>query len=255
MIRQPWSAEERSGILATREAALCAYRRAMEQVARVPPGSDAEAELIADAEERLQEAGRAEAAYLDRIPRVVMSCCPLDGKPLVRTMDPYGLDGLWWRPGALPAELPSCPHFCGVHFGSPVEAGPRHGLPGDRRGGQTPYVLPRLLERPGVVGVLSRIELASGAPIAVVAYFAQRRPLSHERVADWRREVHLYTSALGQHRWRLEDAECDFELRPWLEQGKLRWCEPGSNNERLSLNPPETCPFLSPRAHASPACD
>ena len=35
-------------------------------------------------------------------------------KPLVRTFDRFGLDGLWWRSESLANELPACPHFCFV---------------------------------------------------------------------------------------------------------------------------------------------
>src|SRR5918911_4198066 len=54
----------------------------------------------------------AEEEYFERLPRLTMSCCPFCGKPLIRSFDPYGLDGLWWRPDINTEEIPTCPHFC-----------------------------------------------------------------------------------------------------------------------------------------------
>lgn len=258
MIRQPLTATERSRLLAARETALREHHAAMERIAQLPPGGDQEIAILAAAEEHLRAAELAEEAYFDRLPRVVMGCCPFDAKPLVRTFDPYGFDGPWWRPEALPGELPSCPHFCAVLGAASTGGDNPHDVPGDRSRPATPYVVPRLLNQPGMVAVLSRIEMTAGNSAVAVAYFAPRRPPAQDLAANWPRSVYLYTTALGQHRWRLDDAERDFDLRPWLARGKLRWCEPGSNNERLSFDPPDRCPYIPPAeqsASAAAHCD
>jgi len=60
----------------------------------------------------------AEAERLDvvcqRLPRMVLGRCPFDDKPLVRTFDPYGLAGRWWRPrkNSLHAGISVCCMGC-----------------------------------------------------------------------------------------------------------------------------------------------
>ncbi|MEP0846981.1 MAG: hypothetical protein HRF50_09195 [Phycisphaerae bacterium] len=246
MIRQPLTAAERLQLLNTRAAALRDYDAAMERIARCAPAGEAEFAAVAAAEEHLRAAELAEGAYFDRLPRAVMSCCPFDNRPLVRTFDPYAFDGPWWRPDADPQELPSCPHFCLVRAAVRLnESAERLDCPSSNAGPNAPYVNPRLLNQPGMIAVLSELSMAAGHAVVVIAYFAPRRPPAQNLAASWPRGVYLYTTALGQHRWRLDDAERDFNLRPWLEQRKLRWCEPDANNERLSADPPDRCPYLA----------
>jgi hypothetical protein len=45
-----------------------------------------------------------EEEYFRRLPRLAMSCCPVCEKPLFRSFDPFGIDGLWWRSDASPAR-------------------------------------------------------------------------------------------------------------------------------------------------------
>src|SRR5262245_35434104 len=49
-----------------------------------------------DARQAYAEMVAVEEEYFRRLPRVVMAPCPLCGKPLYRSFDPFGLDGLWW---------------------------------------------------------------------------------------------------------------------------------------------------------------
>jgi hypothetical protein len=116
-----------------------------------------------------------------------------------------------------------------------------------------PFVVPRLLEMPGMIAVISEIEMADGARAYPVAYFAPRRPPVQTLAASWARTNFVYTTQLGAHAWRRADEPApgqpapdswDFALAPWLKQGKVRWCEPGSEGTTLSTAAPEACPFL-----------
>lgn len=244
-MREPFSHDERQRLLATRAAVLRRYDDAMNCITDCAVGSETESAAIAAAEIHMEAAVQAENQYFDRLPRTVMSCCPFDGKPLVRTFDPYGLDGLWWRSDATPVEVPSCPHFCMLR-GAPTFSRPAQ-APFDfqeNAGSQAAYVIPRILDMPGMVAVLSRLRMASGGDVTLAAYFAERRPPVQSLAANWPRSVFLYTTALGQHRWRFDDEARDFDLVPWLAKGKIRWCEPGSDNEHLSTDPPDRCPYV-----------
>lgn len=236
----------RADALKQRRKALDQYETAMNECARHAPWSGEEAQNITIARTRLAEARYAEDDYFDRLPRVTMACCPFDGEPLYRTFDPFGLDGLWWRGDAVPEEAPACMHFCmlqgAVHF---------NGLPpsgGDfdaHAGPEVPYVIPRILNMPGVFAVISQLPMECGYTAYPIAYFAEKRPPVQRLTGDWPRTNFTYVSQLGLGGWRVPNDEWDFDLMPYLESGKLRWCPPGSDCAFLATELPEECPFLN----------
>jgi hypothetical protein len=219
-----------------------------------------------DAHEEAMEAGRyavakrhrldvesARAEYFRRLPRVAMACSPFDGKPLVRSFDPFGLDGLWWRSPTAAVEPPPGPFFCvlrgAVHYrGLPPRAGRDEVSPGP----EVPYVISRLLEHDGMVLVIGEVPMANGYVAYPLAYFARRRPPVQELAADWPGTEYLFTTAAGEQGWREDNDPWDFDLRPWLAAGKVRWCEPGSGNERLAEAPPDACPYLDLEGRRAP---
>jgi hypothetical protein len=193
----------------------------------------------------LKRAEELEAEYFARLPRLIMSYCPFDQKPLIRTFDPFGLNGHWWEEDAITQELPSCPHFCvlvgAVSFaGLPPRAGRRQVNPGP----QVPYVIPRLLDYEGMIAVISRITMDNGYLAYPIAYFALRRPPPQDLTAGWARSIHSYKTQLGELGWKGPNDPWDFELKPWLQAGKIRWCPPGADNTFLSTEPWELCPYL-----------
>jgi hypothetical protein len=246
VIPAPLTKQERRTLLEARRAALAKYEQAMNRSGQHPPWSDDEARALAEAEQHLAEAERVEAAYFDRLPRLTLSTCPFDGRPLVRSFDPFGLDGPWWRSDATPDEAPTCPHFC-VLLGAVSFAG-RPALAGDfdvHPGPEVPYVIPRLLAHPEMTAVLSRLEMENACVAYPIAYFARRRPPPQHLTAGWVRTNFVYTTQLGEGGWRIPNDPWDFDLGPWLAEGKIRWCVPGSDNSALSTEPPDRCPYLN----------
>jgi hypothetical protein len=196
-----------------------------------------------------------EDEYFQRVPRIAMGPCPICGKVLHRSFDPLGMDGLWWRSDAHPDEPPACPHFCvlmgavDLRGGRPQPDFDVHPGPG------APFVVPRLLGQPGMVAVVSEVEMADGALAYPIAYFAPRRPPVQLLTASWARTNFVYTTQLGVHSWRLAsapprgrsgDESWDFEVQPWIERGQVRWCEAGTERSTLSTEAPEAFPFVTP---------
>jgi len=181
--------------------------------------------------------------YDDLLPRVPMGCCPLDGKVLMRSFDPFGLDGLWWRADASPREMPACPHFCclagAVNFeGQPPQAGRFDVHPGP----EAPYVIPRLLEM-GLVAVISRIRMDNGATAYPIAYFGPQRPAPQKLAANWPRPLFTYRTQFGLSFWRGQAERWDFDLAAWLAKGLVRWCPPDGDNTALSGEGASSCPY------------
>jgi hypothetical protein len=203
----------------------------------------------------MEKIDQLEAAYYDRLPRVVMSCCTCCGKPLVRTFDPMGLDGLWWHPDVTTTELPTCPHFCVL--GGAVNYQGLSPLAGEVKiypGPVIPFVYPRLLALPGVVAVISSLPMENGYLAYPIGYFAEKRPPGEQLVAGWRHRHHEWHDQLGEYGSRFENDKWDFDLRPWLEQGKIRWTAPGSDRTKLVDEPWQRCPYLDLAGERKPVC-
>src|SRR5262245_60921179 len=156
---------------------MAAYQREMDHADWPMPDIGEEPFRPTAAGQYLTAARQAEAEYFEDAPRVALSCCPFDGKPLLRSFDPFGLDGLWWRTGATPEEPPSCRHFCvllgALDFaGNVPQAGDFEVHPGPGR----PFVIPRLLDHPSMLAVISQFRMENGYLAYPIAYFAERRP-------------------------------------------------------------------------------
>jgi hypothetical protein len=241
----PFTKPERESLLQKVREALLLYNQAMDRGNASPPYSSEEAKAFEEAQACHEALSKLVDDYFGRLPLVTMSCCPFDRIPLIRTFDPFGLDGLWWRSDASPKEMPTCPHFCFV--AGAVDFGGRKPLGGDFEGllgPQAPFVIPSMLEKGGMVAVLSQLTMENGYVAYPVAYFAERRPSPQELTAGWARTNYVYTTQLGISGWRIPNLTWDFELLPWLKAGKLRWCDPGSGNSVLSEASPVDCPYL-----------
>jgi hypothetical protein len=243
---------ERDALLGRHRGARLAYRQAMDAHAQA---LNAPATIAIDESDRgfvdtaaLRQARAAmtelvaiEAEYFRRLPRVVMAPCPLCGKPLHRSFDPFGVDGLWWRSDATPDEPEACLHFC-VLQGAVQLRQPVHPDFAVHPGPEAPFVMPRLLALPGMVAVVAELPIEGGTAYPI-AYFAPRRPPVQQLAAGWGRTNLVYTTQLGEHGWRAaEGAEAwDFALAPWVQSGQLRWCVPGGERTGLAEG---ACPYL-----------
>jgi hypothetical protein len=248
MMRQALTRTERDKILQGHRVALANYEASMNFISAVPPWSEREQRAMTEAGVFLQQVEQAEADYFTRLPRLTLSCCPFDRKLLTRSFDPFGLDGLWWRADATPEEVPACPHFC-VLVGAVNFAG-RQPHAGDfevQPGPQVPYVIPRLLDYRGMYAVISQLKMANGYVAYPIAYFAERRPPPQDLTAGWARTNYVYRTLLGEDGWTIPNDAWDFDLRPWVDAGKIRWCAPDSDRSVLSADLPYQCPYVNLR--------
>jgi hypothetical protein len=239
------SQEARTDALVRRADALAKYERTMSRMMSTKRYTDDERAAQREAEQQIDAARQADRDYLAALPRTSMSQCPFCGESLVRTFDPYGLDGSWWRSSAEPEEPQACRHFCvlrgALHFdGQPAKGGDFEAHVGP----QAPYVIPRIMELPQVIAVISRIRMANGYLAYPIAYFAERKPPPQDLTCGWPRTNYVYQTQLGEVRWRIPNDPWDFDLRPWLEKGKLRWCMSDTQTFVLSSDPAGTCPFV-----------
>lgn len=239
MLTPSFSKSERDDLLARRAKALVRYRAAVmadDRVGATRAGKDGEAAL---------------AEYFDRLPVVTMSTCPFTGKPLLRSFDPFGLDGPWWQPGVSRPAPPAPYTFCvlrgAVHLqgkkivGPPLEAA---------IGPEVPYVIPRLLELGNMTAVIGELAMTPGHKVFTIAYFADPKPHAKHLTADWPDTSYTWRTLFGESGSVIPVDKWDFDLKPWITKGKVRWCAPGSANEKLAPPPPKSitgaseCPYL-----------
>jgi hypothetical protein len=185
--------------------------------------------------------------YVEGLPRLLLSRCPFTKFELRHSFDPYGLDGLWWnyhdpaRP--LRERIYTCQAITGaVTLVQPVEVFPFLAKPGPG----IPYVLPHLLQAPDVLAVLST--LACGRHTAYcVAYYAPDERDGLNWPNDWGANERWAEGGNSPGGWyEAPDFEesWDFNLRPWLDSGKLLWIAPG--DDRLELRSGSAgCPYLN----------
>lgn len=112
-------------------------------------------------------------------------------------------------------------------------------------GPPVPYVIPRVLELDTMVAVIGELAMDCGYTAYPIAYFCEKRPPPEDLTCDWPRTIYNYHTSLGEGAWQAPIDKWDFELLPWLQQGKLRWCEPGSDNMKLADEAPQSCPYLN----------
>lgn len=174
--------------------------------------------------------------YGDRLPRVPFSRCPHTQLVLKRSLDPYGLDGPWWHKSRIvnveePAAAPTFKVLLGalnLNGREPAEA-VAEVIPGP----EAPFVVPRLLELPGMQAVVSRLALETGDTAHVIAYFSGDDIPTHKLHQHWLRQDLWFPNASGGTSWLTMNDPYDFDLQKWIAAGKLWWIAPADPEMRL----------------------
>jgi hypothetical protein len=211
-------------------------------------GERAHQEATIALEEQLQ---RLYEAYRERVPQVTLSRCPFSGEVCTHSLDYFGLDGLWWHheAAARPPEeyLPTFFALDGaLALSAPLETSPLLVAPGP----QAPFVLPRLLQYTQIKAVLSSFAVGHHRAYFIV-YYADPMRYDLDRVNEWGATYYRYVDLEGVLRLdSFEDDERDFDLAPWIQEGKLLWIAPDDATLRLqSLL--TNCPYLDlPGSHS-----
>ena len=184
--------------------------------------------------------------YVEGTPIVALSRCPFTDEVVYHSIDTFGLDGLWWKylaPARRAEVLPaSCFAVTGaVRLAPTVERGPFLCVPGP----EVPYVIPRLLELPGMTAVISSLPIGDHDGFAVV-YFAEPVPVRARRANRWGASDYWFRDENGAERWSEvpeDEGEFDFDLGPWIEAGRVRWIAPGDAGLRLNEST-AGCPYI-----------
>ena len=239
------SATERRDLLDAAFAHGRAYEEIQEELVAADP--EAVVRLTAHSDAHHEIIGTLLAQYRDGLPRVPLTRCPITSDVVHHAIDVDGLDGFWWNyDGAVRPREPDLPPTWfvltgAVRLAERVRRAPFLCKPGP----EVPYVIPRILEHRGVTAVVSSVVIGEHAGYAI-AYFAKPTPWQLPRVNTWGADYFWYTTTEGE--WAFDEtplveADLDFDLRPWIESGKLRWIAPGDTKLALHKGLPN-CPYL-----------
>ena len=186
--------------------------------------------------------------YFARLPRVVMSRCPVCESALVRAFDPWGFDGFWWQESLRLdfAEPPACEHFRiltgAVNLrGLPVIGGPREA----HLGPEVPFVIPAVLDEPTMVAVIDELPMRPGYAAYPIAYFSEAMPSRLMLAHPWTQTSASAKLPDGRPAWSILTDPWDFDLEPWAQRGKLRWIEPGDRDAKLSPSGAKEFPYAN----------
>lgn len=186
--------------------------------------------------------------YADRLPRMVLSRCPHCETPLKRAFDPYGLDGPWWWliPLCKFEEPQCCDHFkvllgaVDLHGREPIEVDTEV-----RPGPDVPFVVPALLASPGMIVVVGKIALSTGDTAYPIAYFSTSEIEPIQLHQPWCRNELWFTDEDDNPCWTAANDVFDFDLLPYVTDGRMRWVD--LDDPKVPLYPAagEKCPFLN----------
>ena len=186
--------------------------------------------------------------YVENVPLVPVSRCPICGDVLEIAIDLGGLDSPWWwdvcpRDFAPPV---ACEHFrvflgaLDLHGRQPVEVDTWSVAPGPG----APYVIDRMLSMGGMQAVITALQVGAGDTGYLIAYYSADPIPPNDLHQEWRRQTWVVYNADGDPVAQdLVNDPWDFEIAPWLDSDKLLWIELDDNS--LSLKKGRPCPFES----------
>jgi len=223
--------------------------------------------------EQADKAERMSREYYKTVPILPLSRCPFCEQVNTFALDTIGLDGLWWTfPGIRPKlhKYNLCPHFINLLGAVKVHYPVRNSSLQVQPGPEVPFVVPELIKHESVKAVVSQIPVGENIAYPIFYYGEVRpllkcefssgadAPLCIVRFPDTPDQERLKMPPLwgsDYYRWRdkhrknkisegfLFDRQCDFEIAPWIEEGKLLWITP--EDDTLTLhNTLDDCPYL-----------
>jgi len=195
-----------------------------------------------------REGKQLKAAYFAGLPRLPLSKCPHTSQILLRSFDPWGVDGFWWQEGeAAPCSEPPAPPSFAVLTGALNLAGkpPLGGKTADAHvGPPVPFVIPRILEMPEMLAVISCLTMSNGYKAYPIGYFTTKKPAPGTLTATWTRNSYAWVDETGDPAASYPTDPWDFELGPWIQRKKVKWITPDDSTLTLQDGAPSECPYV-----------
>lgn len=191
--------------------------------------------------------------YTAALPEPLVARCPMTGVEVRWPIDTVDLDGWFWDydgPARRdPVPLSTWLAMTGaLRLAGPPAPAPFRCLPGP----EVPAVIPRILGCPGVVAVVRELPIGPHTGWTV-SYFGPRPRFPLANV--WAADRYPAAAPTGVWGWAAEPVgghPLDYDLRPWLDRGRLYWIAPADDAGRLRRGA-AGCPYLDLPGRRSPA--
>jgi hypothetical protein len=167
--------------------------------------------------------------YQAGLPFLPVSRCPFSGQVVYHSIDPFGIEGLWWNYSAPVRPMENLPvtflaitgalRMKGAAANTPFVCVPGPGAP---------YVLPELLGHKHIAAVVSSLPVGNHTGY-VIMYFSDNDRVRVPRPDSWGMdhwELLDRDGAFGWGKGTVGIHEAGFDLVPWLEKKKLFWIRP-----------------------------
>ncbi|MEU3014647.1 hypothetical protein [Nocardia asteroides] len=185
--------------------------------------------------------------YRELLPDILVSRCPFTDQPVYWPLDTVDVDGWFWKSDNPVRRLDPVPRTWLLMGGAMRLDGPPTPAPFARCvGPDVPYVYVEPLEHPEMRAVISEVRVGphTGWPITYHCAVYRPRGLALEPV--WGSDHYDVHHAPGRYaawddNWHTNSR--DFDLRPWLDSGKLQWIAPGDTTATLRTGSTD-CPYL-----------
>ncbi len=200
--------------------------------------------------------------YCDGLPIVPLSRCPYCETIIQIVMDTFDIDGLALCLNHAEPRHIKCPHFWmlsgALRLGQSITVS-KGGL---ETGPELPFIIPQVLNDHPIKVVIFQVPV--GQHVAYpTAYFTEKKPVFVKKpFPEWTTGIYRWTKNGRIQQLGMYDAipseykplkiDADFDLAPWIEQGKVLWIAPDDESMTLRsdvegypyLNLPGTKEFL-----------
>jgi len=190
--------------------------------------------------------------YVNRLPQVPIGRCPFQGELTLKRMDVFGLDGKWWYVGAPDIPPQACIHYVtflgalNLNGHAPEGCSPRaiHEI---EPGPEVPFVIPRLLQIPGMAVVISSRKFFDDKFTAYfMTYYNQKSVPGLQSHQSWLRSTYSFPGSAGQSNWDAKTDFWDFDLDKWrMQPDKMYWVAPGDRDMKLQLGADSAFPYAN----------
>ena len=183
------------------------------------------------------------AEFVENVPLMAVSRCPICDETFELAIDTAGLDSPWWW-DQCPLEFAkprACKHFqvflgaLDLHGREPQETGIWSVLPGPG----APFVIERLLLMEGMQAVVSTVPVGATDTGYLITYFSSEPVDQTDLHQEWRRQTWFLRDDAGEVVTKdMRNDPWDFELSPWFDKEKLLWIEAGDSSLTLRIGCP-----------------
>ena len=210
--------------------------------------------LVQEFDKTSSELQVVEDKYTVGLPNLNLSRCPYTLEVYSISIDSFGLDGPWWdAKEPIRANEDELQSFFAITGSVNIIGEPPTTPFTIKPGPAVPWVSPRLLSNEAISAVLSHMKVGLYDAFVTV-YYTNSKTVDIDRINTWGTDEYLINDNDGfavLDRTFDEEDEYDFDIRKWIEKGKLKWIS--INDKTLELHDSiDNCPYLDIQGYKYP---